>query len=154
MHPVLKLSRWLRLLVLCLLIPAYGIAAAGVAGFVDDVATVEGLRVDGHRTDRAAVPFATSPDDRDQAVNAPGSTPGTASTPSATSSTKASTIAAADDIAALMLEHGDTSDDMSDHCLPHLTVAITPFVAVAAPAAAPTRSPDAPPGRLQRPPRG
>ncbi|NCT85179.1 MAG: hypothetical protein GXC94_18680 [Comamonadaceae bacterium] len=100
--------RWFRLLVIALLLPAYGLAAV-----------------------------ATPPLPDSEAVLMAGEAP-----------------ASAADIAALIAELGDTSDDMSDHCLPHaadLAVAQPPAappslgrrLAVDAPLAQPLRPPSA-----------
>ena len=110
MRPVL---RWFRVLVIALLLPAYGLAAVGttpsLAGLADAQQQLDAL--------------------------AQGDLPADA------------------DVSVLLQELGDTSDDMSDHCLPHLA----PSAPGAAPAAPLQLSrppaPDAPPGRLLRPPR-
>jgi hypothetical protein len=85
-------TRWLRILDLTILVPAYGIAAAGVTMFAAGVAHAQHLLVDGQPADPSATAIAAvqSGTDDDQAA----------------------------DIAALLFELGDTSDDMSDHCKP------------------------------------
>lgn len=85
------MTRWLRILVLTILVPAYGIAAAGVTMFAAGVAHAQHLLVDGHPADPAAAAIATS---------------------------QASADDEQADITALLFELGDTSDDMSDHCKP------------------------------------
>ncbi len=95
-------TRWLRILVLVILVPAYGIAAAGVANFASGVPHAQHLRVDGHPVDAGALaPAITSPTPADngdpQGRQVPDDTGG---------------------IASLLYELGDTSDDMPDHCKP------------------------------------
>jgi hypothetical protein len=85
-------TRWLRILVLTILVPAYGIAAAGVTMFAAGVAHAQHLLVDGQPADPAIVATATLGVDGDDEQAA--------------------------DIAALLFELGDTSDDMPDHCKP------------------------------------
>jgi len=100
--------RWFRILVIALLLPAYGLAAVGA-------------------------PRAATGDDS-LSITADATAPG-------------------DDIAALVDELGDTTDDMSDHCLPHTFT----FCAAPPPAAPPSLgrqgAVDAPRERILRPPR-
>ncbi|MFX1682364.1 hypothetical protein PV762_24360 [Mitsuaria sp. CC2] len=86
------MTRWFRILVLTILLPAYGIAAAGVTMFAAGVSHAQHLLVDGQPADPAvaAIASAQSGADDDQAA----------------------------DIATLLFELGDTSDDMPDHCKP------------------------------------
>jgi len=141
-------SRWLRLFVLCLLIPAYGIAAAAVSSFAGE-ASVDGLRVEGHRSERLSPAGGRSASPAEASITA------AAACVTAGGMADGNGLLAVDrdDAAALMLEHGDTSDDMSDHCLPHVGFAVAPLEAVETAATAPSRAPDAPPKRLHRPPR-
>lgn len=107
-------TRWFRLLVLTLLLPAYALAAVHTAPVNAAVAE-----------DWQAGPTISSTD------------------------------APADwqDVQSLIDELGDTSDDMSDHCLP-FTRLPSPTLRPAAPAAlGVVFAADAPPGRLLRPPR-
>lgn len=111
-------TRWFRILVIALLLPAYGLAAVG------STPSLAGLAV--AQQELAALAPATG--------------------------VQAESPAAAD-VAALLQELGDTSDDMSDHCLPHVVC-----IAAAGRPAVPVdlgRAPatDAPPGRLLRPPK-
>ncbi|WP_343627400.1 hypothetical protein [Roseateles sp.] len=97
------MTRWLRILVLTILLPAYGIAAAGVTSFVSGLTQAEHLLVDGHPVTpslaKSATPASTTPsDDGRPGVTLPD--------------------ADADGIASLLHELGDTSDDMPDHCKP------------------------------------
>lgn len=85
-------TRWLRILVLTILVPAYGIAAAGVTMFAAGVAHAQHLLVDGQPADPAAIAIAAAQPGADDEQAA--------------------------DIAALLFELGDTSDDMPDHCKP------------------------------------
>lgn len=86
-----------------ILVPAYGIAAAGVTTFVSGIAHAQHLRVDGHPVDPAALVAAAASlaqsgdDDRQGRPSPDGDTGG---------------------IASLLYELGDTSDDMPDHCKP------------------------------------
>ncbi len=82
------MTRWFRILVLTILLPAYGIAAAGVTMFAAGVAHAQHLLVDGQPADPSLAPNTSSDEDH------------------------------AADIAALLFELGDTSDDMPDHCKP------------------------------------
>ena len=88
------MTRWLRILVLSILVPAYGIAAAGVTTFAAGISHAQHLRVDGQPADAAVLVMAAAQagvvDDADHAA----------------------------DVAALLVELGDTSDDMPDHCKP------------------------------------
>ena len=77
-------TRWLRILVLTILVPAYGIAAAGVTMFAAGVAHAQHLLVDG----QPSGPAAPQGDQADA------------------------------DIASLLFELGDTSDDVPDHYQP------------------------------------
>ena len=116
-------TRWLRILVLTILLPAYGIAAAGVTMFAAGVAHAQHLLVDGQPADPSLAPNTSSEDDH------------------------------AADIAALLFELGDTSDDMPDHCKPDAE----PLPAAEpAPSALPTpalHEPQRCPQPLLRPPR-
>lgn len=119
------MTRWLRILVLTILVPAYGIAAAGVTMFAAGVAHAQHLLVDGQPADPALAASTASADD-DHAA----------------------------DIASLLFELGDTSDDMSDHCKPDAAP-----MRLAAPSWAPLpaprcHEPQRSPRPLLRPPRG
>jgi hypothetical protein len=85
-------TRWLRILVLTILVPAYGIAAAGVTMFAAGVSHAQHLLVDGQPVDPTVAAITTSQASVDDAHAA--------------------------DVAALLFELGDTSDDMPDHCKP------------------------------------
>ncbi|MFT7772598.1 hypothetical protein [Roseateles sp.] len=101
--------RWFRLLVIALLLPAYGLAAV------------------------------VAPSLPDSDMTAPSSLTEEPASP-------------ATDIAALIAELGDTTDDMSDHCLPHVT-AIVAAPPLAAPASLGRRlAVDAPLAQPLRPP--
>ncbi|OWQ44383.1 hypothetical protein CDL60_25030 [Roseateles noduli] len=91
-------TRWFRILVLTILVPAYGIAAAGVTMFAAGVAHAQHLLVDGQPDHPAAALAAT------QAAQA------------GVDDDHAAERSAA--VAALLFELGDTSDDMPDHCKP------------------------------------
>ncbi|HEY0957399.1 MAG TPA: hypothetical protein VGE36_21795 [Roseateles sp.] len=100
--------RWFRLLVIALLLPAYGLAAIGVPAFAPGDAQVSA-------SEEPAPPV--------------------------------------DDVAALIAELGDTSDDASDHCpSPTATLAATPLP-TALPSLGRHLTIDAPLARLLRPPR-
>ncbi|OWQ83404.1 hypothetical protein CDN99_26525 [Roseateles aquatilis] len=117
------MTRWLRILVLTLLLPGYGIAAAGVTMFAAGVAHVQHLLVDGQ------------PADPGQAATGDGATGDDA------------------DVAALLFELGDTSDDMPDHCKPD-AAPVRPSHARMPPLCAPQpHAPDIWPQPLRRPPR-
>lgn len=96
-HPdrITPVTRWFRILVLTILLPAYGIAAAGVTTFAAGVSHAQHLLVDGQPADPAVAAMTTAQagvvdNDDDRAA----------------------------DVAALLFELGDTSDDMPDHCKP------------------------------------
>ncbi|HEY1128001.1 MAG TPA: hypothetical protein VGF12_01235 [Roseateles sp.] len=102
--------RWFRVLVIALLLPAYGLAAV------------------------------VAPSYPDSDVTAPSSV---GEEPASSSS----------DILVLIAELGDTTDDMSDHCLPH-TVAIAAAPPLTAPASLGRRlAVEAPLAQPLRPPR-
>ncbi|MDH0863542.1 hypothetical protein [Mitsuaria sp. GD03876] len=115
------MSRWLRLLVLTILLPAYGFAAVGVPMLATGVAQAQPAAVDVPST---APAIDTSHDEHEA------------------------------DIASLLLELGDTSDDMSDHCKPDaapMRLASPRCAPLPAPRSLePQRSPQPP----LRPPRG
>ncbi len=116
------MTRWLRILVLTILLPAYGIAAAGVTGFAAGVAHAQHLLVDGQPIDPALADTASGDDQ-------------------------------AADIASLLFELGDTSDDMPDHCKPDarpMRVAPPQWTALPAPL---LHEPQRCPQPLLRPPR-
>ncbi|WP_431260811.1 hypothetical protein ACQ86G_12270 [Roseateles chitinivorans] len=90
------MTRWFRILVLTILVPAYGIAAVGVTMFAAGVAHAQHLLVDGQPDYPAvaAITAAQASADDDHAAGLSA------------------------DVAALLFELGDTSDDMPDHCKP------------------------------------
>jgi len=97
--------RWFRLLVIALLLPAYGLAAIGTLPFVED---------DGAAQSRTGAPAA--------------------------------------DVTVLIAELGDTTDDVSDHCLPHPAAVAAPQPPVAPPSLGRRLALDAPLAQPLRPP--
>jgi hypothetical protein len=119
-------TRWLRILVLTILVPAYGIAAAGVTMFAAGVAHAQHLLIDGQPADPAIASPASAATSDDHAA----------------------------DIASLLFELGDTSDDMPDHCKPD-AAPMRLAAPVWAPLPAPRcHEPQRSPQPLLRPPRG
>lgn len=122
------MTRWLRILVLTILVPAYGIAAAGVTMFAAGVAHAQHLLVDGQPADPSALPALPPPaaDDDEHAA----------------------------EVAKLLFEHGDTSDDVPDHCKPE-PARVRSSAPQLPPLAAPLlHEPQRTPQPLLRPPRG
>ncbi|UXH76614.1 hypothetical protein [Roseateles amylovorans] len=136
--------RWFRLFVIALLLPAYGLAAAGVSTYSGATPDPAAFRIEGQPS---ATPLMRS---ASNALPSPGKPIDLSTSPAVDGSLDRSL----DDSGLLVGELGDTSDDMSDHCL-----TAAPLIAFTPPQAAPSevallRVPDAPPGRLLRPPRG
>lgn len=119
--------RRFRLFILALLIPAYGLAAVGVAGFLPGTdSSAERMVVDGHGLPALLASLA--------AAEASGD--------------------ADDERLELIFELGDTSDDISDHCVPHAVVARLGPPRVMSPLPVPGPRPDIWPQGLLRPPNG